>query len=141
MEGLSTILNAAKQIPETLKKLGKAEMADTVLNVTQAAYDQMSENIGLKSELGDAKAALRDREDEIKKLKDLNELKANLRFENDCYWDKQGHALCSACLEKPIDPAAVRMHTGDRSNGYVICPLCKNGTWSKGSRPQRMMTY
>ena len=132
MDTLLTILQSAAQIPEKLKALGKAEMADTVLNVTQGAYDQMSENLSLKEELNNIKGKLRNIEDELKKLKDIQLLRSQMRYEHDCYWDDKGHPICSACLEKPIDPAPIRMHTDGRDDGFASCPICKSHSWSKG---------
>lgn len=141
MIDLKPVLASAFQIPEALKKLGKAEMADTVLNVTQGAYEQMGENLKLKEEMNVLKEDLRMRDAEIKKLKEIAAFKEKLDYRNDCYWDEKGFALCSACLEKPSDPATIRMHTNGRTDGYAACPLCKNWVWSKGKPPTKISSF
>ncbi len=132
MSGFTAALSAATKIPAELKKLGKAEMAETVLNVSQGAYDLMGENLDLKEKLSILNEENRKLHGEIDELKSLNSLKHELDFNNDCYWDKDGFPLCSVCLEKPIDPAPIRMHSGGRTDGFVRCPACNNTTYSKG---------
>lgn len=131
MTDLMSIVKSAFKIPEQLKKLGKAEMADTVLAVTEGAYNQMNENLKMREELGAIKDDLRKKDDELNKLKNISHLKETMNFENDCYWDDKGHAICSACLEKSIDPAKVRMHAKGSSSGWMTCPVCKNETLAK----------
>jgi len=75
---------------------------------------------------------LKEKGEELKKLKDITELKKKLEFKNDCYWDEAGHPICSACLEKAVDPAPIRLHSNGRNDGFVICPICNISTYSKG---------
>ena len=135
MNVLTAALGAATKIPGELKKLGKAEMAETVLAVSQGAYEQMSENLELKEKVTILKDDIRNLKDENKKLKDVEIFRLNARYENDCYWDEKGIPICSACLEKSSQPAIVRMHTDGREDGFVTCPHCKTHAWSKGAVP------
>ena len=132
MSTLMTAVKAAANIPSQLKKLGKAEMAETVLTVTNGAYELMGENLALKSEISTLKETVRAKGAELNGLKDINSRRQSLKFEHDCYWDESGFPLCSACLEKPMDPALIRMHSKGRDDGYVKCPVCKTEAWSKG---------
>lgn len=141
MSTLISALSAATKIPGELKKLGKAEMAETVLNVSQGAYDLMSENLQLKEEISTLKEERRMLREEMEKIRNVEELKKKLVFKNDCYWDEAGFPICSACLEKPTEPAPIRMHTQGRTNGFVNCPECKNGTYSRGQASLRTEEY
>ena len=128
MTNFSSLLSAASKVPEQLKKLGKAEMADTVLNVTQVAYDLMSENLSLKQEKIDLENKIKVLDDQYR----VKLLREKLEFHHDCYWDEQGRPVCSACLDKNENPAVIKMNTDGRTDGYAKCPICSNYSWSKG---------
>ena len=132
MPDIGLLLTAGKQIYDALNKVGKSEMAESVISLSQTAYDQMSENMVLKEQIQNLKGQIIEKEKTIKELNDIAHLKKTLVFKNDCYWDDKGFAICSACLEKPEHPALIRMQTDGRSDGLVTCPICKNHAWSKG---------
>lgn len=122
---IGTTVRAATAIPKKLQELGKAEFAEPILNLLQGVNELTTECLTLKQQLQDLK-------EELKKVKDITHLKKELEYNNDCYWDKDGHPICSACLEKPTDSAPIRLHTNGSEDGYASCPVCKNSVWSKG---------
>jgi len=131
---IGTTVKAATAIPKKLQDLGKAEFAEPILNLLQGVNDLTTECLELKKQLQNAN-------EELRKIRNIAQIKQELKYKNDCYWDNDGHPICSACLEKPIDPASIRMHTEGRDDGFVTCPVCKNTARSKGAQPIESSVY
>ena len=118
LSSLKTATDIAKLIRESDVSLEKAETKLKLAELVSALADA-------KLEAAEIQQALVDRDKEIRRLADAAKLKADLRWEQPCYFLKNAQGgedpYCQRCYDS--EQKLSRLHTD--GNGSFHCRVCK----------------
>ncbi len=120
-----SILETAKSIGATLKKIGNIELYQQILDLQAQALELLEENAALKRE--------------VQVLKEKAALAGSLRFEHNALWraaaeNKWEGPLCSKCWD--ADEKLVHLHELREEPGAFLCPACRSTVVKVPARPR-----
>lgn len=117
LSSLKTATDIAKFIKDSDLSLEKAETKLKLAELVSALADA-------KMEAAEVQQALLERDEKIRVLEQDAKVKANVRWEQPCYWLKslegREEPYCQNCFDK--DKRLSRLHTDGR--GYFQCRVC-----------------